>query len=268
MPQRKNMLRSAWPLGLAIILLSLAACGFQPPPAASLSGGGFAGDRTPAVGQVAEHDGDAYDVARVIGVGRAAGTPDVATLSLAVSVTADTVAAARGAVTAGMQKVTDALAENDIAAKDIMTSHFRVHPEYDYGPDGREFRGYQVSSGLTVTVRDTGAVGVVIDDAINAGGNDIVFNSLRFAFSDTDAMARQAREAAVADMQDKAAQLAQFSGRELGDLKVISETPLGNTFGRGFGDFFGLDAAAASVPLVAVGEDEITVTVYGVYELR
>ncbi len=265
MMQRKNMLRSAWPLGAALILLSLAACGFQP-PAASLVGGNAAGRAAQPDGQLS---GYPYDVIQVVGFGQATGTPDVATLSLGVSVTADTVAEARGTAAQTVQSIMAALTEKNIAVKDITTSHFRVHPDYDYGDSGRKLKGYQVSNGLTVTVRNIGAVGGIIDAAIAAGGNDIVFNSLRFSFSDTAAMERQARQAAVANMKGKAAQLAQFSGRTLGDLMVISETPIGDVFsGR---SVFGLEAAASAAYYdtpIAVGEGDITVTVYGVYELR
>ena len=52
-------------------------------------------------------------------------------------------------------------------------------------------------------------------------------------------MERKARQAAVANMKGKATQLAQFSGRTLGDLMVISETPIGDVFsGR---SVFGLE---------------------------
>ena len=78
MMQRKNMLRSAWPLGAALILLSLAACGFQP-PAASLVGGNAAGRAAQPDGQLS---GYPYDVIQVVGFGQATGTPDLATLSL------------------------------------------------------------------------------------------------------------------------------------------------------------------------------------------
>ena len=57
--------------------------------------------------------------------------------------------------------------------------------------------------------------------------------------SDTSAMELQAGEAAVADLKAKAGQLAEFAGRELGDLKLLTEG----------------------------GGGEVTVIVFGVYEL-
>ena len=112
-------------------------------------------------------------------------------------------------------------------------------------------------------------MGPIIDAAVAAGGDDIVFNSLSFSFSDTSAMELQAREAAVADLAAKAGQLAEFAGRELGDLKLLTEG------GGGGGGIFPeaavlLAAGSAAWGLdtpVTAGEGEVTVIVFGVYEL-
>ena len=200
--------------------------------------------------------------------------PDVATLSLGVEVIDDTVAEARRRAAESLQEVKEALTEKGIAETDIGTSHFRIRPDYDYSQEGgRTLIGYRVSNGLRVTVRDTVTdtdnVGPIIDAAVAAGGDDIVFNSLSFSFSDTSAMELQAREAAVADLAAKAGQLAEFAGRELGDLKLLTEG------GGGGGGIFPeaavlLAAGSAAWGLdtpVTAGEGEVTVIVFGVYEL-
>lgn len=119
------------------------------------------------------------------------------------------------------------------------------------------------------TVTDTDDVGPIIDAAVAAGGDDIVFNSLSFSFSDTSAMELQAREAAVADLEAKAGQLAEFAGRELGDLKLLTEGG-----GGGGGIFpeaavqqlFGFASYGLDTP-VSAGEGEVAVIVFGIYEL-
>ena len=95
-----------------------------------------------------------------------------------------------------------------------------------------------------------------------------MFNNLDFAFSETGALETEARENAVQDMSEKAAQLARFSGRELGELKKISENMGGGGQFDGF-DFrtFASALDSANTPISA-GQDAITVLVYGVYELR
>ena len=268
MIKRKNMLHSAFPLAAAATLMLMVACGFQQTPAASLGEVNAAGKASDPAGQFADHP---YDVIQVSGFGTATGVPDLATLSLGVRVTAETVAEARNAAAGSMENVMSALRENGIDAADIATRHFRIHPEYDYSRDRRERIGFTVSNGLTVTVRNVDTAGTVIDAAVAAGGDHLVFNDLDFAFSDTAAMEREARQAAVADMRDKASQMAEFAGRTLGDLKLISETPTGDVFGGGGGNRLLAYAESAAFALdtpITPGEGETAVIVFGVYELR
>ena len=71
-------------------------------------------------------------------------------------------------------------------------------------------------------------------------------------------------------MASKAAQLAEFAGRELGDLKLVSETS-GGSFPVAETARYVMDAMASAPAYdtpISVGEGEIAVTVYGVYELR
>lgn len=258
----KLSIRSVVFLAVASFALLGAACGLQP-PAASLSGGSSSNVFSPGA-QAAVYP---FDAIVVTGSGSASAAPDLARLSMAVSVTADTVADARETAADAMTDVRASLKRHRILDSDIATSHFRIHPEYEYGPDGRDQVGYTVSNGLSVTVRDIDKAASVIDDAIAAGGDHLVFNNLSFGLSDTTELEKAARKAAVDDMRDKAAQLAEFSGRELGDLKAVSE-----------GDFSGpqvpfpaalarSESADFDTP-ISSGEVAVTVTVSGVYELK
>ncbi len=307
--QRKRVKTGLLIFGTALILLGLAACGGQPAPASVISAntGSTAGDNggeptsdgsagsatvtgaaaaNPTAGTtpltvksetnagadtVNQVDVDDVDVVEVAGVGSAVGIPDIAVLSLGISVTADTVSEARNTAAATAQKVVDALMENTVAAEDISTVRFTIRPDYDYSQNETRFKGYTVVNSLRVTVREITAVGDVIDASIAAGGDDIVFNNLDFAFSETGALEMEARENAVEDMSEKAAQLARFAGRELGELKKITENAGGGgQFGADLYRTLGLDTAAAAFAdtPISAGQDAITVLVYGVYELR
>ncbi len=264
----RNALKYGAPaLGVALLLVA-AAWVIGLPPVSALN------ERVDAANQAPQPADDQfvaspYDVVQVSGVGKATGTPDVARLSLSVSATADTVAEARTTSAQSAEDVITALTTNGVASEDIQTSHFNVHEDYEYGPEGRMFTGYTVSNGLSVTVRAIDTVGTVIDSAITAGGDNIRFGSLDFLITDTADLEREARQNAVANMKTRAEQIAEFSGRELGDLKMVSETPGGPDLfapvlafaesARGSADF--------DTPISA-GENTITVSVHGVYELR
>ncbi len=254
--------RTATMLTACSIALLAVACSFQT-PTASLSGGSIAGARNPA----AQATVYPFDAIVVTGQGSASAPSDVVRLSLAVSVTADTVADARETAAEAMTDVRASLKRRRILDSDIATSHFRIHPEYEYGPDGRKQIGYTVSNGLSVTVRDIDNAAPVIDDAIAAGGDHLVFNGLNFGFSNTTELEKAAREAAVDDMRDKASQLAVYSGRELGDLKVVSESDFGGPGVPFPAALTRAESADVETP-ISSGEIAVTVSISGVYELK
>lgn len=84
--------------------------------------------------------------------------------------------------------------------------------------------GYEVSNNVTVLVRDLESIDDVIDGAVEAGGDSIRFNGLSFTLEDSTDLMEDARAKAVADLKDKAGQLATLGGVELGDIVYLSET--------------------------------------------
>ena len=261
-----RILSTAAPLFAAVILLSAVACATTT-PATALTDDTLTPEATQTPAQVRAAS---YDSLRVSGVGIATGTPDLTTLSLGVVVTAETVAEARDTAARSMTNVMAAIKNQGVLDADITTSHFRIREEYDYSRQTRKKVGYSISNGLTVIVRQTDSTAAVIDAAVAAGGDHIEFSNIDFSFSDSSALEREAREAAVADMREKASHLAEFAGRELGDLKMLSDVPIDVDAG-GYSRNDMLMAAsmeaAYDIP-IAVGDDDIAAIVYGVYELK
>lgn len=60
-----------------------------------------------------------------------------------------------------------------VEEENIQTSDYSVYPQYDYVDGKQEFRGYQVSHMLTVTVEDIEQTGAVIDAAVQSGANRV-----------------------------------------------------------------------------------------------
>ena len=249
-------------LAVASLAVLGASCSFQT-PTASLASGSANLPSNPAA-QAAVYP---FDAIVVTGFGSASASPDLVRLSLAVSVTDDTVADARETAAEAMTDVRAAVKRNRILDSDIATSHFRIRPEYEYGPDGRQQIGYRVSNGLSVTVRNIDKAASVIDDSIAAGGDHLVFNGLSFGLSDTSELEKTAREAAVDDMRDKAGQLAEFSDRELGDLKAVSEGDFGGPQVPFPAALARSESADVDTP-ISSGEVAVTVSISGVYELK
>ena len=251
---------------LALVAVGLAAWGLQQRAATAVSDDRAAIESADPVNQVADA---ANSVLEVTGTGTATGNPDLAAVALRVSVTANPVTKAREQAAATTRKVLNALQGNGVVYSDIKTNRFTIHTEYDWSEGRQTFVGYTVTNGLEATVRDVGKLGKIIDDSVSAGGEYIRFDSVSFGFADTAAMERTARQAAVANMQQKAAQLAEFSGRELGDLKALAEVD----FAGGPGPYAEsllsrAYAADAELTPVAPGEDTVVVVVHGVYALE
>ena len=206
----------------------------------------------------------------VNGSGAVSGEPDIATLYLGVAVEKKTVAEAREEAASAMTALIDSLKANDIEEKDINTENFSIYPQYDYTEEGRVLRGYRVNNTVKAKVRDLDTLSDVIDDAAEAGGDNIVVNSIQFMIDDTTPLRTQARSLAVKDAEAKAQTLAEASGVVLGKPITITENTYYESPPIAFAAAeaaFADGAAKSSTPIVA-GELTVTVNITIVYEIK
>ena len=167
----------------------------------------------------------------VSGFGEAAGAPDIAYLQLGLDTRNEDLGAAVAEAETGMTAIVAAIRDLGIAPEDIQTLSFNVWSDEGFpGPDGQPTgqRVYRVNNILRITVRDTGAVGAVIDAAIAAGANNI--QGLNFGMDDPAALEQQARLEAIADARERAGQLAEAIGATLGDPIMVSEGVSGGLY--------------------------------------
>lgn len=184
----------------------------------------------------------------VTGTGTSAGTPDVANLEVGAEIINSDIAAAFQQANQTIDAVIAAVTEAGVAPEDIRTTGLDIFTDQPFpGPmptDAQSTqateRTYRVSNRIRVIVRDISILESVIDAAVNAGANNIF--GLSFGIENRADLESQAREAAMDDARQRAEQLAQLAGAQLGEVIVISE----NT-GGGFGPFN--DLYNASVPM-------------------
>lgn len=246
-----------------------------------------------------------YGGLSVTGSGTATASPDLAYVNLGVEAEENTASIARYAAAQAMAAVLESLRENNIDGSDIQTTYFSIRPVYDWVeetvcPDtdtdtaadadgdadssessmtadsaancrkvGRQLlRGYAARNNIRATVRDLDAVGRVLDDATEAGGNRIRIDGVTFGLEDASALRRQARELAVADMQATAGQLARLTGVRVGRLLDLAEYQPGDydAFYGGL-DYARAETALAAPTPIAGGELSVTVQVSGLYEI-
>jgi uncharacterized protein YggE len=158
----------------------------------------------------------------VTGTGEVTVVPDIAVLNLGVYVQMETLEAAQAQAAESMAAIMAVLESYNIADEDIQTSNYSVSPVWTWNDDGeRTLDGYSVSNTVTVKVRNTDNTGNIIDDAVTAGGEYTVVNSLGFTVDDTEAYYTQARAKAIANAIAKATQIAELTGVTLGEPNYI-----------------------------------------------
>lgn len=194
---------------------------------------------------------------------------DRATIEIGAQTRGETVSQAQQENAQVMEKLIAKLKELGIAREDIVTSQFNVYFEQPGGypdlsatyPKGN----YNVTNMISITIRDLSQVSTVIDQAALVGANNIY--NLSFQASKANEAYQKALVRAVEDAREKALVLAQASGRELGEVQLISAN---DSYGYGYGIQNTLamkDAQAQASPILS-GDIAVNANVTITYNLK
>jgi uncharacterized protein YggE len=159
----------------------------------------------------------------VTGVGEITVVPDIAMLSLGVETQAATVVKAQQEAAQAMDTVMGVLAGFGIEDADIKTQFYSVQPVRRFDNGIETLNGYRVTNTVSVKIRNIDDTGNIIDNAVAAGGDNIRVNDISFTLDDPDEFNEEAREAAMADAESRAKQLADLGGVKLGMPSYINE---------------------------------------------
>ncbi|MCH9009354.1 MAG: SIMPL domain-containing protein [Chloroflexi bacterium] len=214
----------------------------------------------------------------VNGQGKISLEPDLVLLTVGVETTGKTVAEANGKAADAMEAIVATLRSRGLEDRDIQTRSFNVFPQYEYREVTESgFRtnrqiliGFRVSNTASIKIRDLDAVGEIIDEVANAGGDSTRINGIRFTVEDTAPMMDELRALAVGDVMDKAEDYARLSGVGLGRLVFISESSAGRPIVQNFAVprmAFAESAMDASTPIIG-GELELTLNVQAVFAIQ
>jgi uncharacterized protein len=210
----------------------------------------------------------------VIGHGKVSAAPDVAEISVGLATQSTTAQVALSTNNESMTALLNVLKERGVAAKDIQTSQITIQPLYsqqsantpgrapvEYSP---KVVGYQVQNMVRITSRDLAKLGPLLDAVVGAGANRM--HGITFRVDSSDALTDLARKKAMADAKRKAELLAGEAGMVLGAPITIRDDPGSSPIAPPIGPYL-MAAPAASTP-VAPGEQELSVSVQVVYELK
>jgi len=203
----------------------------------------------------------------VPGEGRVGVRPDLAELRVGISLTEQSVHAARTAGAVALQAILSRLRTLGIRDRDIQTSIVSMTPAYDYSDrNPPRLIGYALANSVSVTIRELDRVGDVIDGALTSGATNL--DSVVFRVADPAPAQREARELAVADARARAETLAAAAGVELGSVVAISEggaQPPSEPYAAM--RTMAMSAKDASTPIEA-GMNEIAVSVTVTFTIR
>lgn len=200
----------------------------------------------------------------VTGTGKTTAKPDLAQIQLGISTLAPTVQAARDQAATALDAMIATVKANGVDDKDIQTQQFSIQPEYDYRNDQQTLRGFRINNVVSVKLRDIDKTSKVVDDAVQAGGNDTQIQGIFFTIDNPDDLKQQARQKAVEDAKQKAQTLADAAGVKVGDALQISESgympPIYDARSAFAGDMAAPSAAQPETP-IQPGELDVSVDV-------
>jgi len=207
----------------------------------------------------------------VSGSGDVTVAPDIAILRLGIVSQEATIADAQAKASGAMTNVMKSLTDSGLTIKDIQTGSFSINQRtrWDDQKQMEVTTGYQVTNMVTVKIRETGKVGIIIDSVVAAGGDLIRINGISFSVEDPSKYYQQAREKAMDDAANKAGQIAKLAGLTLGKPTYIAEGAQSSVVYRNDAMTLAVPAPeiimGASVPPISAGETKITLNVQVAY---
>lgn len=163
----------------------------------------------------------------VEGTGVAAAKPDTAEIRISVAADKKTAKEAVGEASNKERAVLKALADSGIANADIQTGSISMRPVYpprkpNMTPEeAQKVIGFRASIDNRVKIRKLDSLGKLLDAMSKVGADRM--DSVRFFVSNPAGMHAEARKQAVLEAMDKAQQLAQAAGIELGEIVNITD---------------------------------------------
>jgi uncharacterized protein YggE len=188
--------------------------------------------------------------------------PDTASLSVGAQATAPTATEASAQANASAAALIAAVKAAGVSENDIATSGVSVYPQYS---QTSTITGYQAANSLTVTVRDIGQTGPVIDAAAAAAGDYLTVSGVTFYVDDVEALIGAARADAIDNANKRASEYADAAGVTVGGVLRISEVSISNPVPQFYGAV--ADSAGSASTPIQTGTQDLTVSVTVVYEL-
>ncbi|WP_144214565.1 oxidative stress defense protein [Shewanella donghaensis] len=154
--------------------------------------------------------------------------PDMAEISVQVSLTKNDAKQAKVAVDQAVAKFINRLKDAGVDKNAISSANLSIQPQYHYpSKQPKELVGYRASRQVVVTINQLAKLNDILDSALEEGINQVQNISLKS--SDETAAVEQARQAAIKDAKQKAQSLAQGFDRKLDgvwEIRYLNQRPV------------------------------------------
>lgn len=164
------------------------------------------------------------DLITVTGRGTARGNPDMANVTVGVNVSNAEIGQAVEESNQTIEEITSALVGLGVEQAHIQTSNFNIWPEEVFDRETGQNTGeriYHVDSTIHIRIEAIDMVGQILETAIESGANNVY--GLSFGIQDPSTLAEEARAGAIGDARNRAEQIAQELGVELGQVVTATE---------------------------------------------
>lgn len=198
--------------------------------------------------------------------GKVSVKPDTAFVNAGVQANASTAKGAQDQINEAINKISLALKQGGIEAKDIQTTNYNVNPTYDYASGTQRITGYSASTNLLIKVKNIDKVNEAIDIATKNGANQI--SGLNFDVDDKSKLEEAARVMAVNAARKKADNAAKIAGFKLGRIVNYSENFAGRPRLIPVTRAEGVKTADSIATQVEPGSTDIIVTVTLSFEIQ
>ena len=160
----------------------------------------------------------------VTGTGFAVAVPDEAHVNLSIQVRDTQLETARAEVISVTRRVLSLADDLGLAKTQVRSTGTSVNPEYQYNKDLRkqELVGYYVARRIDIHLKDLEQLGELIEQATDAGVNQISSPQLRY--SKSRELHREALAAAAKDAQANARVMAGSLDSKLGEVHQINDS--------------------------------------------
>lgn len=202
-----------------------------------------------------QHDNGKNRVMTVTGVGSVSAQPNVAKINLGVETQDEELTKAQQDNAQTLNKVIDSLVQMGIPREDIQTVDYFIYPQYDYVDGKQEFRGYQVTHTIQVTIKDLSQTGKVIDTAVQNGANRV--SNIEFTIDNPQQYYKRALNRALENAVSKAQTIANQMKLNLDPTptQIVEELPQGTVIPQTFKQ---AEAVSSASTQVEPGQIEIT----------